>query len=382
MARRRGNKEGSIYKYRGGRWCAQISLDGKRLTFYSKSKRECQNWIMQTKKQIQDGMPFDAMRVTLDEYLLHWLKCVKTSIRIKTWNQYFQIIDQHIIPEIGRIKLCDLRPDQVQTVYSNKREAGKTSSTLRIMHAVLHRALNQAVRWGFLVRNPASVVDKPRLENKEMKILTAEQSMQFLNQTRGTRYHELFHLAITTGLRQGELLGLWWTDLNWQSGTLKIRRQLQRITGQGLVFTEPKSSKSRRLITLGPTTIGLLRDHERNQDNERVFAGDLWEENNMIFSTPHGKPIEPRNLLRIFKKLLKEASLPEIRFHDLRHTAASLMLQEGIHPKIVQERLGHSRISLTLDIYSHVLPAMQQEAAAKLDELLTPIAVDLQYFEK
>jgi hypothetical protein len=187
VAKRRGNKEGSIYKYRDGRWCAQISLDGKRLTFYSKYKKDCQNWIMQTKMQIQDGMPFDAMQVILDEYLLHWLDCVKTSIRIKTWNQYSQVVKQHIIPELGQIKLRELRPDQVQALYSRKREAGTTSSTLRIIHAVLHRALNQAVRWGFLIRNPASVVDKPRLENKEMRILTAEQCLVFLNQTRIVR---------------------------------------------------------------------------------------------------------------------------------------------------------------------------------------------------
>ena len=211
-----------------------------------------------------------------------------------------------------------------------------------------------------------------------MKTLNAEQALQFLNMTQSTRYYALFHLAISTGLRQGELLGLQWSDINWLKASLKIQRQLQRISGEGLVFNEPKSASGKREIVLGPSTISILQSHRIQQSVEMSFDGGQWKDMDLVFSTRIVTPIEPRNILRIFKKLLKNAELPNIRFHDLRHTAATLMLQEGIHPKVVQERLGHSQISLTLDTYSHVLPGMQKDAAIALDELLAPIPVEIE----
>lgn len=184
----------------------------------------------------------------------------------------------------------------------------------------------------------------------------------------------LFWLAVTTGLRQGELFGLKWSDLEWETRKIHIQRQVQRQT-EGLVFTEPKSAAGRRVITLGKGTIQKLHTYYDQQQKERVFAGDKWQDTDLIFSTPIGTPLEASNILKIYKKCLKEADLPNLRFHDLRHTAATLMLQEGINPKVVQERLGHSDISLTLNTYSQVLPSMQEDAAEKLDELFTLIDV-------
>jgi len=309
-------------------------------------------------------------QVTVAQYLESWLQSASLSLRPKTQRQYEQIARQHIGPTIGELMLADLQPDHIQSLYSAKLEHGASPSTVRILHAVLHRALSRAVRWGLIDRNPTDAVDRPRLRRKEMKTLTAEQVRCLLAAARASRLETVLCLAVTTGLRQGELLGLRWSDLDWRTGHLRVQRQVQRIGGQGLVFGEPKSASGRRVVVLGPAMIGRLRTYQERQALEKIVAGGRWQENGLVFPSTIGTPMEARNLVRSFKALLKEAGLPEIRFHDLRHTAATLMLQEGVHPKIVQERLGHSQISLTLDIYSHVLPTMQEEAARKLDSLL------------
>jgi integrase len=378
MARRRANGEGTIYRRKGGRWCAQVSLQGKRVTFYAKTQRECRDWIKSTVATIDRGGSYESMRMTVEKYLGRWLMAAKTSIRVKTYRQYAQVVHQHIVPALGSIKLRDLRPEQIQSLYAGKLDEGASPSTVRVIHSVFHCALNRAVKWGLLGRNPASHVDKPKVSRKEMKTLTAEHVVRLLNFAQGSRYEALYHLAVTTGLRQGELLGLRWSDLDWGTGHLKVQRQLQRIPGEGLVTNEPKSASGRRLVVLGPATLNKLRDHKRCQWGERMRAGNRWEENDLIFPSTIGTPMGPRNMVREFKELLRMAGLPEVRFHDLRHTAATLMLQEGIHPKVVQERLGHSQISITMDTYSHVFPAMQEEAAIKLDELLTPVALEFQ----
>jgi integrase len=182
-------------------------------------------------------------------------------------------------------------------------------------------------------------------------------------------------VAVTTGLRQGEILGLKWSDLDWDTRRIHVQRQVQRRKGEGLVFCEPKSASGRRVIVLGQSTIDKLREYKNIQQHERMLAGDKWQEHDLMFPSPIGKPLDPSNIVKAYKHSLKAAGLPEIRFHDLRHSAATLMLQQGINPKIVQERLGHSDISLTLNTYSHVLPHMQEEAAEKMDELLTLIEV-------
>ena len=180
-------------------------------------------------------------------------------------------------------------------------------------------------------------------------------------------------------MRQGEILGLKWSDLNWQTRKLTVQRQLQRMKGKGLVFTEPKSAAGRRVVVICMTTLKVLEQHHDLQDIEKALAGKIWTEMDLMFPSTIGSPLDHRNLYREFKEMLKKAGLPDIRFHDLRHTAATLMLQQGVHPKVVQERLGHSDISLTLNIYSHVLPSMQEDAAEKVDELLKPIEVSNEF---
>jgi len=370
MAKRRGNKEGTIYQRKDGRWCAQVSLDGRRLTKYAKTQRECREWLRDIQAQIEEGLTIDGARMPLGDYLEEWLETTRPSLRPKTWKQYAQIARQHIIPDLGNIRLRDLRPDHIQSLYAAKQKAGTSASTVRLIHAVLHRALAQALKWGLVTRNASDAVNKPKSKREEMKVLDADQARILLKVAEGDRLEALYHLAITTGLRQGELLGLRWSDLDWQAGYLQVQRQLQRVSGQGLVFSEPKSNAGRRLVKLGSAVLEKLREHQEHQEQERLFAGERWQEHDLIFPSTIGTPMEPRNLFRQFKDLLERADLSDIRFHDLRHTAATLMLQQGVHPKVVQERLGHSSISLTLDTYSHVVPSLQEDAADKLDALL------------
>jgi integrase len=378
MAKKRGQNEGTIYKRNDGTWAAQVSIQGRRLTKYTKTQSEARTWLRTTLNQVDNGITFLGAQMELGKYLEQWLVTVKTSVRPKTYEQYKQIVTGYIIPILGRIKLKDVRPDHIQSLYNNKLKSGTSNCTVRMIHSVLHVSLAQALKMGLIGRNPADAVTRPKLVKKEMKTLTDTQVQTLLLAARGTRYEALYLLAVTTGIRQGELLGLRWSDLDWVTRHLSVQRQLQRLSGQGMVFGEPKSASGRRVIALGSATIEKLREHYKHQQLERLAAGERWIENDLIFPTIIGTPIEGSNLIRTFKSLLRAYNLPNIRFHDLRHTAATLMLQQGIHPKVVQERLGHSQISMTLDTYSHVLPNMQEEAAQKIDELIIPVAVRLQ----
>jgi integrase len=377
MAKNRGHNEGTIYQRADGRWCAQVSLNGHRLTHYGKTQRECREWLKETIAQVDSGLTIEGAKVTLGEYLEKWLETVSPRLRPKSIKLYANAIRRHITPHIGAIKLKDLRPDHIQSLYSSRQAAGAGAQTIHIVHAVLHRSLAQALRWGLVTRNPADAVDKPKLVREEMRVLTPEQVRVLLEAAQGDRLGALYYLAVTTGLREGELLGLRWSDLDWKTGKLQIQRQVQHLTGRGKVFTEPKSASGRRSIILGPIALERLRDHLEDQEARRILAGARWQEYGLIFTSTIGTPIESRVLVDLFKKLLDKAGLPKIRFHDLRHTAATLMLQQGVHPKVVQERLGHSNIGLTLNTYSHVLPGMQQDAAEKLDALFAPFTAKL-----
>ena len=309
-------------------------------------------------------------KVKLKQFLEQFLIRIKPTLHPNTLKDYSQVIQDHINPFIGSIKLKDLNPDHIQEFYSIKLDNGTTPTRVRYIHAVLHRALNLAVRWEYIDRNPAKFVNKPKQHRKEMNTLSAEQVNIFLIKSRGSRYEPLFYLAVTTGLRMGEILGLRWSDIDWKSRSLRIQRQLQRVHGEGLVFSKPKSRSGRRLIMLGSKTAQKLRDHKRHQHKQIQDAGKDWDALDLVFPESNGSPSKPRKVTRHFKTILHEADLPNIRFHDLRHTSATLMLHCGVHPKIVQERLGHSSIAITLDIYSHVLPVMQSKAAEKIDGLL------------
>ena len=373
MAIKRGNNEGSIHKLPSGSWRAQVTLNGHRLSWTAKTRKECQEWIKETIGQIDDGMTYASSITTVEEYMAGWISSKRASLRPRTWQHYEQMMRNHILPHLGKFKIRELRPEHIQSLYDHLLAIGTGIYTIRKIDAVLSSALNQAVKMEVIGRNPVSLTMPPKKPSEEMQILDESQVSQLQIAAAGSQYEALIHLALTTGMREMELLGLKWTDLDWVKKTLKVERQLVRPEEGPVRFAPPKTKSGKRTLTLGGKTIEVLRHHYDRQHAERKAAGEKWQENGLIFPNSLGGPIHPRNLLRDYRKLLQAAELPRFRFHDLRHTAASLMLNHDIPVIVVSRRLGHARASITLDVYGHLLPSMQNEAAEIIDGLITPI---------
>lgn len=273
---------------------------------------------------------------------------------------------------LGRHKLQQLSAQHVQAFYTQKLEAGLSALTVISFHNLLHKALDTAVKWNLVARNVCDAVSPPRRQRFEVMPLTLEQIQQLLAAVEGHRLAALFKLALATGMRRGELLGLKWQDIDFAKGTLQVRRVFTRIPsrlpGKGYVEAEPKTQRSRRTIIIAPIALEALKEHCARRLDEKERAGASWQEHDFVFCTPLGTHLNPtRDMLDLLKVFLKQSGLPEIRFHDVRHSSATLLLSLGVHPKVVQEILGHSQISMTLDIYSHVLPSMHQDAMARLN---------------
>lgn len=376
MAGKRGHGEGTIFKRRDGRWCAELYLgiakDGKRQTWrtYGDTRREVADALSKVIDERRRGQSIVIEKQTLAEFLNHWLtNSVKPSVRPLTYESYEVNVRVHILPELGRHELTKLAPQHVQHWLNERVGAGLAPRTVQYAHAVLRRALNQALKWGLVHRNVATLVDVPRVVRPEVQPFTPEQARLFLSAAAGDRLRALYTVAITTGLRQGELLGLRWEDLDFETATLRVRVALQRVDG-GWRLVEPKTPKSRRVIGLPAIALAALREHCDLQDAERRHAGERWEERRLVFTTGTGRPLDGPNVTHQFQHLLVRAGLPRLRFHDLRHTCASLLLADGIPPRVIMETLGHSQISLTMNTYAHVMPALQREAAKRMDELL------------
>jgi integrase len=375
MTKKRANNEGSIYKRSYGSWSVQVSLQGRRLSRTFKTQRECQEWVKKTRGQIDDGMTYDATKITLSEFLAEWLISTKTFKARSTWQHYEQLIRSYISPNIGKIKVQSLKPEHIQSFYNRLFDSQVGIYTIRKIHITLHSALQQAVKTGMIGRNPASLAKPPREPATEIAILNENEVSQLLLSAQGHRWEALFHLAVVSGMRQMELLGLKWSDLDWINQTIKVERQLERPNGDGVKFSSPKTLYGKRSISIGRKTIDILREHYKAQSLKQKSAGDSWQDHGLIFTTNLGTPIHPRNLIRTFKRLLQNAGLPSIRFHDLRHTAASLLLNQGIPVITVSRRLGHAKASITLDVYGHLIPSMQNNLGDLLDEMVTPVAV-------
>ncbi len=376
---KRANGEGSIYRRKvDGMYVGSITLDdGKRKYFYAKKRQdvyEKMNAALQEKKQ---GTLVTTPQQTLSQYLSYWLEHnVKDTIRPRSYERYESIVRLHIVPTLGKVKLQSLTPQHVQTLKSKKLKEGLSSTTVSAIQGVLHKALDDAIKMGLIARNACDAVSSPRKQHKEMKPLTPDQARKLLEAAKGHPQEALFVLALATGMRRGELLGLKWQDVNLNEGTLQVRRTLSRLPtqmgrdrGDLYVEAEPKTKSSRRNIALAGFAIETLKQHRIRQEEMKRLAGDMWEEHDYVFCTPLGKHLNPgHGVLVQLKILLEKAGLPDIRFHDLRHSAATLLLSMGVHPKVVQEILGHSEISMTMDVYSHVLPTMQKDAMARLNQ--------------
>jgi integrase len=380
MAKRRGHGEGSIHQRKDGRWCASVDLGrsptGKRVrkNVYGKTRKEVADKLKALHNSQGNGVDLSVERVTVSVFLDRWLAdIVSTRNKARTYDGYKQIVDHHLKPHLGKHQLAKLTPVHVQAMLNSLAAAGKAPNTLRNIRAVLRRALNQGVRWQLIQRNAATLVDVPQHTKKETftsHALDEQQARALLKAVAGHRLEPLYRLALSLGLRRGEVLGLLWTDIDFDRATLRITGAIQRLRGE-LQRTTTKTRASMQPITLPPLLLETLRSHRERQAEERKNAGDQWEEHGLVFTTTIGTPIEPRNLIRHFKTVLEKAKLPStIRFHDLRHTAATLLILQGVHPRVVMEILRHSQISTTMNTYAHVLPSLQKDATAQLETLL------------
>ena len=375
--KRRNKGDGSITRRGNGTWRAQINLNGRRISFGAQTKAECQQWLRQNARTVDEMIEAKDSTITVGEYMGNWLDTIRMSLRPKTITNYEGIIRLKVTPLIGKMKLTDLNLIRIERFYSDLLELGNGPRTVRHTHSVLHRAFQRAVRYDLLVKNPTAGAILPRYSPPEMKVLDEAQVNQFLMAARGSPYEALYYLAIVTGMRMGEIYGLTWDDLHWHTGELNVRRQIQEKKGGGWDFYEPKTHFGTRMVKLGDGTLTVLRNHKSRQELEMAFAGDRWQHNNLIFPSASGTPLNKSNMRKDYNRVLELAGIPHIRFHDLRHTAASLMLNHKTPLLVASRRLGHSKPSVTLDIYSHLFQDSQNEVANLLDELVTPVPVEI-----
>jgi integrase len=381
---KRGNGEGSIYRRNDGRWVGELTIEGRRRKFvYGKTRKEVQEKLHAALQERQQGMVLTGTaRQTVAQFLADWLEnSQKHSVRPRTYERYEEVVRLHIVPVLGHHRMQKLSAQHVQAFYTKKLNEGLAATTVGVFHIVLHKAFDTAMKWGLVPRNVCDLVSPPRAKKFEMKPLTIEQTQQLLAAARGHLQEALFILALATGMRRGELLALKWQDINFAKGQLQVRRILTRIPskmpGKGYIEAEPKTQKSRRSVVIASFALEALKLHRIHQREAKMKAGPAWQDHDYVFCTSIGTHLNPTNdILNELKKLLQKAGLPDIRFHDLRHSAATLLLSEGVHPKVVQELLGHSTISITLDVYSHVLPSMQQDAIGRLNTTLSKYQED------
>jgi len=376
-AKIRPKHEGTIFQRSNGSWRAQISIGGKRISFSALTESECQRWIRRTQNQNGDLIWIADKTLTVGEYLESWLNTARIGLRTSTILNYERNLRMYINPDLGSIRLIDLNLARIERFYAGLLTKGAGPRTVRHVHSVLHRALERAVRYDLIARNPAHGAVLPKYNPPEMKVLDESQISRFLMAARDSPNEALYHLAIVTGMRMGELYGLTWDDLHWHPGELHVRRQAVNIRGGGWTFAELKTRYGTRIIKLGEGTLNVLRAHKKRQELQIAFVGSRWQDNNLILPSAVGSPLNKSNMRKDFNRVLEAANLPHIRFHDLRHTAASLMMNHQVPILVASRRLGHSKPSVTLDIYSHLYQESQNEVAKQLDELVTAVLVEM-----
>ena len=376
--RQRGNGEGSIYQRADGRWAGSLSLgyvDGKprRKHVYARTRAEVAARLTRLQNDVQRGLPVPDERLMVARFLETWLESIRPSVRPSTFGAYSSYVEHHLNPGLGRVKLSKLTPQQVEGFLADQEAAGLSPRTVNHMRTILRTALNRAMAWGLLYRNVAALAAPRHLSTTEPQVLTPQQAVALIDGVRADRLGALYITALTLGLRLGEALGLQWQDIDLQGGTLRVRQALQRSDGAAH-FVEPKSQTSRRTVKLPFITHGALREHRRRQLEERLRARPEWNGLDLVFCTLAGRPLNPSSTTRRFRQVLADLGLPQMRFHDLRHSAATLLLAKGTHPRLVMELLGHSQVSLTLNTYSHVVGEMQDVTATQMDAVLQAAA--------
>jgi integrase len=344
------------------------------------TKKEAEKRLAEILHQLDTGTFMKPGKTTLAEYLDRWLKeYVWSNLAPRTAEGYEHIVRRHLIPGLGDIPLTQLKPEHLQRYYSEKlsggrcdRKGGLSPKTVRHHHATLHDALENAMKWGLLSRNPVDAVNPPRYQRPEWHTLSEDDIHTLLEAAKATPYYALFYLALFTGMRRSELLALRWCDVDLLLCQVHVTRTLHHLRNGEIVFRAPKTAKGRRMVSLSPSTALVLREHREKQEATRAMLGIPPKDDDLLFSDLNGKPLLPDTITHAWIKLVRRTGLAGIRLHDARHSHASLMLKAGTHPKIVQERLGHASIQITLDTYSHVAPGLQEAAATRFDELVTP----------
>jgi len=371
--------QGHIRQRSRGSWTVIVDLGrdpatGKRRQIWRSvkgSKREAKALLVELLHQKSTGLDAPSGKLTVAEFLQQWLKAYALpNTAPRTYLRYEQHVRVHLVPALGSIPISKLRPLHIQDAYQRIRDKGLAAKTVLQCHRVLRKALQHALKWQLLARNPADAVESPRPERYEVPVLSPQKVRGVVAAAERTRYGALVNTAVMTGLRLGELLGLRWQDLDLDASVLRVRQTCQWIPRQGFIFGQPKSFRSARPVALSVATVERLRLHRLQQIEERLAAGLAYSDEGLVFTSTAAQPVHPSTLRGAWRRLAKEAGLSRLRFHDLRHAHASLLLQQGVHPKIVSERLGHSGVNITLDTYSHVLPGLQAEAVARLDDLL------------
>lgn len=385
MAKRRGNNEGSIYRRPDGLWAAVMSVgyspNGKlkRKAFYAKTRKEAVEKMDRALQELRRGTYVEPTHTFFGEWLDKWLGDYKRGqLRPGTYQSYQTLVRVHIKPALGRIPLAKLQSHMLQSFYNEKLKSGRSDSKgglstrmVRYLHAVIRQALQQAVKEGLLPRNVADATSPPTVQSKQIRPLTEEELLSFLAGAKEDRLFPAYVLAATTGLRRGELLGLEWGCVDLEQGVITVQRQLVVLT-EGPVLEETAKSKcGKRNIALTDDAIQELKRHRKTQLQEKLLLGEAYQDHGLVFCREDGTFLDPREFTKRFQRHLRREGLPRVRLHDLRHTHASLLLARGVHPKIVQERLGHSTITMTLDLYSHLFPGLQEAAAATLNGLLS-----------
>jgi integrase len=394
-ARRRGNHEGSIVKRADGRWMASITIGRdpatgklKRVCFYGKTRQQAADQRSHALSDLQRGTFVAPHKLTVGQWLETWLREYKRpKVRPLTFDNYERIVRCHLIPALGHLPLKELRPEHVQRAYNEQHQAGLSVGSIRVIHAVLRSALKQAMKHQLVLRNVTEAVTPSTARSRTMQPLSLQEVGHFLSVIADHRLFPPILLGLGTGLRRGELLALRWQDVDLQRGLIHVRQTLARVRVHGpsedgkktrLVFQEPKTNQSRRTIPIPADIVEELHRHKARQAQERLLLGEAYDDHGLIFCTALGSPLEPVDFYRRFVRLLQQAGLPARRFHDARHTFATLMLELGESPKTVQTMLGHTTIATTLDIYSHVSLELEQRAAANLNAALRGIATPSQ----
>ncbi|MBN2462361.1 MAG: site-specific integrase [Dehalococcoidia bacterium] len=344
------------------------------------TKKEAEKRLGELLHQLDTGTFMKPGKTTLAEFLERWLKDYAwPNLAPRTAEGYEHIIRRHLIPALGSMTLTQLKPEHLQRYYSEKLLTGRCdgkgglrSKTVRHHHVTLHDALESAVKWGLLSRNPADAVDPPRCQRSEMHTMNEDDIHTLLEAAKSTPYYALFYLALYTGMRRSELLALRWCDIDLLLCQVYVTRTLHQLRDGSIVYRAPKSAKGRRMIALSPSAAVVLREHKEKQELTRDMLGIPLKDDDLVFSQLDGKPLLPDTVTHAWIKLVRRTGLEGIRLHDARHSHASLMLKQGTHPKIVQERLGHASIQITLDTYSHVAPGLQEAAADRFDKMVSP----------